>query len=201
MSLPLNASIWDIIGTVAAAGGGLAGGAIGLWVTYRVRGRSPEQRAFLRRFYAWLAPSTLVFIAVIALTDSRLLPIWAGATAMAIWVAALPIVSIWFYRRLDSLGPPPFVTRELQRAGMAQIPLDQRRYLARWCGTFGGAHFVFVAAIVLVVWRVWPLWTLWLSIPIYLTTVFGMVFRLLRKFRVGDRLRIAWRMLARATRR
>ena len=83
---------------------------------------------------------------------------------------------------------------------MQQMSPNEHRYLTRWLGAFMGTLLVFLGSVMLVAWRIWPLWSPGLAILFFLAIVSGMVFHLLRHFRVPDRLRIAWRMQVGATR-
>ena len=194
----MDASTWGFIGGVVGTLCGLGGAAFGCWVTYRVRGRTPAQRTFLKRQFIGLFAASIVLVALAWMASLRQLSPSTYLAALIVWMTGIIAFSIWSSLRLEKLGPPPVVFGAERHGGVQLLTADQRRYLVRNMACMALATLAFLAAIFVVATKPWPVRTLWLIVPLYVAGILGIVWHALRRFRVPDQMRVALRMMRRA---
>jgi hypothetical protein len=175
----MEPTMLGIIGGIVGMAIGLAGGALGCWVTYKVHGRNEAQRAYLQRSYAALLVATPVYIIVVWLYSLRVLPAWAYTAGVVGWVVGVVTLSVHMSLRLEALsdaaGPDGNGTLRA-----AALPANVRRLVIRVLSGIGALVALFVLAIALTVAELIPLWSLAITVPAYLAGLAALILSTVR---------------------
>jgi len=102
----MSGATWGLIGGIVGTVLGCLGGYIGARASYKAA-VNEAQRRFYRRVFAWLVPVTVLFIVIVWLTATGVLPYWVYIAAMIAWFAPLLPAINWTNRRLAELAAEP----------------------------------------------------------------------------------------------
>jgi hypothetical protein len=196
----MQLDFWGLVGAIAGTFIGLAGGAFGMWVTYRVRGRSEAQRAFLRRLYVWLVLATLALVAAAWLFSFGRIAPSAYAVILPVWIIGIMALSLWTNVKLDRLGPPPIELPFPQAKGRLAMTAEQQKLFQRLMSSLTLSLIAFLVAVFLVVAKLWPASTLAVSVPLYVLITLGLICRFLRRLGVLKQIHYVFRALMRSRR-
>jgi hypothetical protein len=94
--------IGGVVGTVL----GCLGGYLGARASYRAA-VNEAQRRYYRRIFTFLVPLIVLFLVIVWLAASGILPYWVYIAAMMAWFVPLVPAIFWTNRRLQELAAEP----------------------------------------------------------------------------------------------